>query len=47
MKTASRLAQSIALIVAAPFLWCFGIVTYTAVMVGQTVTAIGKVWSGK
>jgi hypothetical protein len=40
----SRLAQSIALIVAFPALWCFGILTYTAVMLAQTATAVGKLW---
>jgi hypothetical protein len=40
----SRLAQSIVLIVAFPALWCVGILTYTAVMLAQTATAVGKLW---
>jgi hypothetical protein len=44
MKLASRLVQSLILIAATPFLWAFGILTYTAVMLAQTATAVGKVW---
>ena len=44
MTLLSRLAQSIILIAATPFLWAFGIVTYTAVMLAQTASAVVKVW---
>ena len=40
----SRLAQTAALIVASPLLWAFGLVTFTLVSLGNTATAIWKVW---
>lgn len=44
MKTASRIAQSIALIVCAPFLWAFYGLVCVVVMLAQTAQSIRKVW---
>jgi hypothetical protein len=44
MKTISRIAQSIALMLAFPFLWAFGLLTFSLVAIGQTWAAVVKVW---
>lgn len=47
MTIASRLAQTAALILCAPVLWLFGLVTLSLVMVGNTTDSIVKVWRAR
>lgn len=41
---ATRVAQTIALILVAPVLWAFGLVSLTLVMCANTAQAVRKVW---
>jgi hypothetical protein len=40
----TRLAQTLALLVAAPFLWAAGVITYSLVMIGSTAQVVRKIW---
>jgi hypothetical protein len=44
MNLASRIAQSLALILIAPILWAFGVTNYTLIMLGHTLQGVLKVW---